>query len=55
LLAQYKSGHISSNRYLARVRQAREQWEHELRCGLGRRAQGYCPVVPLTENAKQAL
>jgi hypothetical protein len=41
LLAQYKSGHISYGRYVARCRQAREQWEYELRCAPERRERAY--------------
>jgi hypothetical protein len=41
LAAQYKSGRMSHGRYMARCRQARKQWEHELCCYPERREWGY--------------
>jgi hypothetical protein len=41
LAAQYQSGHISDGKYRARRKQARDQWEHELRCCPDRLSQPY--------------
>jgi hypothetical protein len=53
LVAQYKSGHMSYGRYIARCRQAREKWAHELRCYPPRAAEPYYGTHPQGEQTTQ--
>jgi hypothetical protein len=55
LVAQYKSGHISWGRYIARCRQAREQWGYELICYPPRAEQPYYGRYPQGEQQERTV
>jgi hypothetical protein len=53
LAAQYRSGHISYGRYMARCRQARAKWEYEVVCHPARAEEPYYGNHPQGEQREQ--